>query len=241
MKNKKIILLILVITLLIIGGTIYYLNTKEYKYICFNTSIAEGDVISENLLDECITNIKPSKEVITDKNKLIVDTPYAWYKSLKEYNKGEKLHEKDFILYESPKEIATELELLTEVEVMNHGNDEDELIKYKAFVENNKLYAINRKTNEKRLIFDKEKIEGIAVRPFCCAGEGWLLILTTSGNVYISEKDLHYQFSFNFPFKKLEASDIKSFKLIPASDYDVVKNLYGVTSTGKEILLQKLN
>ena len=110
-----------------------------------------------------------------------------------------------------------------------------------SIIKNEKLYATNLTTKEESLIFDKESVANIAVRPFCCAGEGYLLILTTNGNVYISEKDCNYWFSFDFPFKKLNGSNIVSLKLIPASDYDTVKNLYGIDSNGKEILLQKFN
>ncbi len=57
----------------------------------------------------------------------------------------------------------------------------------------------------------------------------------------MSEKDCNYDFSFDFPFKKLNGKDIVGFKLIPATEYDSVKNLYGVDSKGKEILLHKMN
>ncbi|MBQ2873177.1 MAG: hypothetical protein IJE89_04195 [Bacilli bacterium] len=144
--------------------------------------------------------------------------------------------------YEYEKETTEEIELKTEVDAMNHGiSSEEGLVKYKAYVKNNKLYAKNLKTNEEKMIFDKEPVKNIAVRKICCAGNAHLLILTTSGNVYMSEDDSNYGFSFNFPFKKLDAKNIVSFKLVPAFDYDVAKNLYGVDSKGNEVLLHKMN
>ena len=143
--------------------------------------------------------------------------------------------------YEYEKETTEEIELRMELDLSNHGNSSDEFIKYKAYVKDNKLYGINLSTNEEMVVFDKEPVKNIAVRRICCAGDGYLLILTTNGNVYMSEKDCNYAFSFDFPFKKTDVKDIVSFKLIPAYDYDVAKNLYAVDSRGNEILLHKIN
>ena len=62
-----------------------------------------------------------------------------------------------------------------------------------------------------------------------------------AGIVYISDEDSNYGFTFNIKFNKLDAKNIVSFKLIPATDYDFAKNLYGIDSEGKEILLHKMN
>ena len=147
----------------------------------------------------------------------------------------------DNIEYE--KATIDEIELKTEVDTsyLGLGGSDPELVKYKVYVENNKLYAKKIDTNEEKVIFDKESVKNIAVRKICCTGDGYLLILTVNGNVYMSEKDCNYGFSFNFPFKKLDAKDIVSFKLIPVADYDLVKNLYGVDSKENEILLHKMN
>ena len=241
MKKKKNIFILIFIILIVVTIIIIYESNKEYKYVCFNVNMAKGDSVSENLLDECTSNNRLPKGVLTNKKDLIIEEEYSWYKTLKEYNKGEMIYQKDLEVYQSPKSQETIIELLTEVEVLNHGNSEESLTKYKAYVKNNKLYAINLKTNEEKVIFEQEKVDKIAIRPFCCAGDAWLLILTTTGNVYISDKDCHYAFSFDFSFTKLNVKDIKSFKLIPAYDYDPVKNLYGINSTGEEILLQKIN
>ena len=42
-------------------------------------------------------------------------------------------------------------------------------------------------------------------------------------------------------YTKLNAQNIVSFKLVPLFDYDVAKNLYGIDSEGKEILLHRMN
>ena len=143
--------------------------------------------------------------------------------------------------FEYEKAIVEEVELKTEIDTMNHGNSSLDVVKYKTYIKNNKLYAKKIGTNEEKIIFDKEDVKNIAVRKICCTGNASLLILTISGNVYMSEDDCNYGFSFDFPFKKLDAKNIVSFKLIPAFDYDYVKNLYGVDKDGKEILLHKIN
>lgn len=240
--NKKYLILFLIVIVILSISTYIYMSNKEYTYICFNTEITKDTIIVEAYLDECITNKKISKNVITDKSELLTDDVFTSYRLTKEsYKAGEMLYKEDFILYEEPKPSSENVNLLTELEVMYHGNSSEEFTKYKVYIKNQKLYAINLTTSKEALIFDKEKVKNIAVRPFCCAGEGYLLILTTTGNVYISEKDCNYWFSFDFPFKKLDGSNIVSLKLIPASDYDIVKNLYGIDSDGKEILLQKFN
>lgn len=143
--------------------------------------------------------------------------------------------------FEYKKAVEEDILLKTEVEAMNHGNNSEDLTKYRVYVKNNKLYAKNLNTNEEKIVFDKELVKNIAIRPICCTGNSLLLILTVDGNVYISEKDCIYAFSFDFPFKKLDVSDIVAFKLIPVNENDVVKNLYGVDSKGNEILLHKIN
>lgn len=166
------------------------------------------------------------------------------------YNGIYEVTEEDFNLIKSyiksdeskhEKATTTEIELNTEIDTMNHGNSEEELVKYKVYIKNNKLYAKSLKTNEEKTIFDKEPVKNIATRNICCGGNAYLLILTTNGNVYMSEDDCNYDFTFDFPFKKLDAKNIVSFKLVPVTDYDFAKNLYGVDSEGKEILLHKMN
>lgn len=148
------------------------------------------------------------------------------------YNGIYEITEEDFNLIKSyikandneyEKTLAEEIELKTTINFTNLGNGSEELVKYQAYIKNNKLYAKNLKTNEEKIIFDKEPVKNIAIRHICCTANGNLLILTTNGNVYMSEKDCNYDFSFDFPFEKLEAKDIVSFKLIPVSDNDTIK------------------
>jgi hypothetical protein len=116
-----------------------------------------------------------------------------------------EINEEDYV-YE--KATATEIELKTELETMNHGNSEDELVKYKTYVKNNKLYANNLKTNEEKIIFDKEPVKNIAIRNICCAGNAYLLILTSNGNVYMSNEDSNYGFILNIKFNVLMTQDM---------------------------------
>ena len=243
MKNKKLIIILTTTLIFIIGLTIYFYEiNKEYKYICFNMDVYKETLVTESYLEECTSNKRLPKGVITSKEDLIINDVYKSYMQIKDvYKEGEMLYKEDFIVYEHPKATETNINLLNEVEVMYLGSGFDEPIKYRIYIKENKLYATNLNTDEESIIFDKEKVSSIAVRPICCTGDGNLLILTTNGNVYISEKDCNYAFSFDFPFQKLEVSDIVSFKLVPASDYDFTKNLYGINKNNEEILLQKLN
>ena len=243
MKNKNYIIIIESVVLILVISVYLYFSNREYKYICFNMDITKQTLIIESYLEECTTSKKLPKGVITDKKELLSDDNFTSYRQIKDiYKEGEMLYKDDFVLYEHPRATETDIELLTEVEVMYHGkSSEEENVKYRAYVKDNKLYATNLNTNEKRIIFDKEEVKNIAVRPLCCTGNGQLLILTTTGNAYISEYDCNYSFGFDFPFNKLKETNIVSFKLIPANDSDWTKNLYGVNSNGEEVLLQKLN
>lgn len=240
---KKKIMLGISLLILMIGLCFCFLKNREYKYICLNIDLGAEEMIVDQYLEECVTNKKLDKNVITKREELLFDDDHKYYK-LKpgvKYQVGDILYKDDFVYYEYPKQTSVELKLLDELEVINHGNSPLEFTKYHAYVKNNKLYATNLKTNTTEVVFDTEDVKNIAIRPICCAGEGNLIILTKEGNVYYSEKDCNYSFSFDFPFKKLNVTDIVSFKLIPIDDDDNVKNLYGVNSNGDEILLQKLN
>ena len=150
--------------------------------------------------------------------------------------------------YEYEKATTEEIELKTELKFKSSIDDngqyinwEDGLVDYNVYIKNNKLYAKNLKTNEEKIVFDKEPVKNIAVRPICCAANGHLLILTSNGNVYMSDEDCNYFFTFNMKYTKLNAENIVSFKLVPLFDYDVAKNLYGIDSEGNEILLHRMN
>lgn len=54
--------------------------------------------------------------------------------------------------YEYEKATITEIELKTEADTMNHGNSDEEIVKYKTYIKNNKLYAKNLNTNEEKMI-----------------------------------------------------------------------------------------
>lgn len=146
------------------------------------------------------------------------------------------------ISYEEDIELKTELSFESSMdEDGNYINFNEGRVSYNVYVKDNKLYARKLDTNEEKIVFDKEDVKGIAVRPICCTGNGNLLILTTNGNVYMSDNDCNYFFTFNMKYNKLDVKDIVSFKLIPVNGYDIVKNLYGVDSKGNEFLLNKIN
>jgi len=243
MKNKKIIITIIVITILIIITGYLYLKNKTYTYICFKEEFTGGNYVSEEHLKECTTNKKLPSGIITKKSQLLTNDPKKNYVLIHNitYQKEEYLYEKDFYITNYEKNTETEIYLLKELSVKTQKSSEDEMIKYHIYIKDEKLYATNLNTKKESIIFDKEKVRNIAVRPICCAGEGNLIILTTEGNVYISEKDCNYWFSFDFPFQKIDVTNIISLKLKPQNDLDIVKDLYGVNASGEEYLLHKLN
>lgn len=249
MKNKINIIITIAITIIIILSiTYYYLNNREYTYICLNKEITKGECITKNYLEECTTNKKIPKNIVTDKSELLSNEIEELYCLIKDkYSPKEFLYKEDFELSREEKVTSQEIALLNELSVATMGDIKnglpistyDEPIKYNIYIKNNKLYAINLSTKEEKIIFDKEEVKHIAVRPYCCTGEGKLLILTTNGNVYISKYDCNYFFSFDFPFIKIDVKDIISFKLIPNNNDDIVKSLYGINTNNQEILIDK--
>ena len=240
MNYKKNILIITIILIIIVLTTsIYlYLNQKEYTYICLNKPLIKEQTVLEEYLKECTTKSKLKDGVIVNKNELLDERDGYNYQLKKEkYEVGEILYKYDFELVIPEKVITTDIALLNEVEVLDHGNSSEDFTKYKAYIKNNKLYAINLGNNQEKIMFDEEPVKNIAIRPYCCAGNAKLIILTTSGSVYISKQDCTYSFNFNTEFEKLPITDIVSFKLIPKEDFDIVKSLYGINSDGEEILI----
>lgn len=237
--DKKRMLMILggfVLCIILVG--IYFNNNREYRYVCFNQDMIKEQTVREEYLDECISKDRLPKGVITDKSEILTDDEWTSYIiKIDKYIKGEMLYKDDFILHEYPKSEVVDIQLLNELEVVDHGNGFENIETYRLYIEDKKLYANNKDTGENRLIFDKEEVKNIALRSLCCAGDSRLLILTTNGNVYISLKNATYGFNFDseFLFDKLKVSDVVSFKLVPKDDIDIVKDLYVIDSSGNEI------
>lgn len=209
----------------------------------FNPEVTEEMYAISFDTDEYEDKVEWSVDVYKRDNKYYVEQRYNGiyeiteenFNLIKSYVKSEQ--------FEYEKETTEEVELKTEIDTMEHVviSGVGKVVKYKTYIKNNKLYAKNLETNEEKIIFDKEPVKNIASRKICCTGNAHLLILTNIGNVYMSEEDSNYGFTLNIKFNKLDAKDIVSFKLVPAFDYDIVKNLYGVDSEGKETLLHKMN
>ena len=237
--NKKYLLSILgIIVLLIILLGIYLNKNREYSYICFNRDMIKEQRVLEEYLDECISKEKLPKGVITNKNEILTNDEWTSYIINKDkYKEGDMLYKEDFVLFEYPKSEAVDIKLLTELEIVDHGISSEDMETYRLYIEDKKLYANNKDTRETRIIFDSEEVSSIALRSLCCAGDSRLLILTIEGNVYISKKNATYGFSFDsdFPFDKLDVSNVVAFKLVPENDIDSVKNLYVIDKNGNEI------
>lgn len=238
------VVMIIVFVVMVIVFVIMRFNLK-YEYVCFNRDMQKDEVVFESYLDICTTRKELPQGVVINKSELISDVEHTYYKLEKDiYKKGDMLYKKDFTIYEEEKVEEKVLTLLKEATFKTDEGktilNEEDFITYHVFVDENVLYAVNEDNNEKRVIFDKENVKNIAIMPICCAGDGNLLILTEYGNVYISEKDCNYSFSFDFPFKKLDVSDIVSFKLVPTDEYSYYNmDLYGINSKNEEVLIQK--
>lgn len=237
-KNKNLITLISIITITIITTLIYAKNTK-YEYICFNKDISIGEVIKEEYLTICKTNKKINNDIIINKSQLLTKDENQYRLINRNYKEGEKIYIKDFELINDTKKTSTDIALLNEVEVLNHGTSEDDLTRYKTYIKNKKLYAINLTTNEEKIIFEQEDVKNIAIRPYCCTGNTKLIILTTNGNLYISNKDCTYSFNFDITFTKLNTTNITNLKLVSSNQYENINSLYGINSSGEEILIEE--
>lgn len=203
------------------------INNKIIEYFSLEENIKYGNY-SYNYIDYenmvVVVGLKDNSLEEQDKfREIVVDS------KLIRFEKGEITLSNNDNIYE--------IELKKEIEAINHGNSPDDLVKYKVYVKDSKLYAINLGNNEERIVFDLEIVDYIAVRNICCTGNAKLLILTKDGNVYMSEDDCNYNFSFDFTFKKLDVTNIVSFKLMSTFENDIVKKLYGVDIDGNEILL----
>lgn len=245
-KRKNIIFIIVTITILI---SIYlYQSNREYKYICLNRELLKEENIYEFMLEICTTKEIIPKGLITKKEEIISSETGKYYQLTKDsYSKEEMLYKEDFVLVDTNIQTETEIPLLNELEVITTARIENGLpignleipIKYKIYLKDKKIYAKNLNNNEEKIIFDNEEVKNIAVRPYCCTGNGKLIILTTKGNLYISKYDCNYFFSFEFPFEKLNITDLKSIKLVPKDKNDIVKSLYGINSKDEEIFIEE--
>ena len=92
-----------------------------------------------------------------------------------------------------------------------------------------------------KLLFNQEKVDKIASRNLFSTGDSRILILTTNGNVYISEKDPSYDFDYNkdFYFWKLKTSSIVGFELVNNKEETQNSELYGITKDNKTIRIKE--
>lgn len=237
----------------------YYENTEFKIYIEENSNRYDLKTALENNLIKFNNILEKSIETITFRDggsklyhfeyfNVIVCNTVDGNKDIIIGNKDMKINNYCTNDTEYKKATETVLELQNRITLKSsmeengaYINGNKEPISYEVYIKDKKLYAKNMNTKVEKVVFDKEKVKNIAVRTICCTGDGNLLILTENGNVYMSKENSNYFFTFDMEYTKLNAKDIVSFKLIPSSDIDFSKNLYGVDSEGKEILLHKIN
>ena len=234
MKDKsRLIRTVLVILLLVFMFAYKYSNKVEY--ICLVSNTYKGTKITEDMIDLCTSRGRISEKYIVIKEDAIG-------KCLTENKRKEDL------IYPSDLQICSEdkkevlIELLDKIEILGYReSSEDEEVYYDIYVKDKKLFALNKTTNEERLVFDTEEVDKIAKRDICCTGNAKLLILTTSGNVFMSLKDINYEYTFDsdFLFTRLNTLNIVGFKLVSEIDNGYVSQLYGITSDNREVLIEE--
>ena len=220
-ENKKTNFLstILVFGLLIILFGYKYSNKVEY--LCLKDNTYKDTKITKDMITKCTSRGRTNKE-------------YDIVGKCLNTNKR-----KERLIYPSDIEICSEdrdiitIELTDELNYYNHPEStSDKEIYYTFYVKNNMLYVKGNNKDDK-LLFNQEKVDKIAKRTFSSTGDSRILILTTNGNVYISEKDPSYD------FWKLKTSSIVGFELINNKEHTQNSELYGITKDNKKIRIEE--
>ena len=233
-ENKKtnILSTILVFGLLIIFFGYKYSNKVEY--LCLKDNTYKDTKITKDMITKCTSRGRTNKKYITKEYDIVG-------KCLNTNKRKERLiYPSDIEICSEDRDITT-IELTDELNYYNHPEStSDKEIYYTFYVKNNMLYVKGNNKDDK-LLFNQEKVDKIAKRTFSSTGDSRILILTTNGNVYISEKDPSYDFDYNkdFYFWKLKTSSIVGFELINNKEHTQNSELYGITKDNKKIRIEE--
>lgn len=231
-ENKNILSTILVFTLLLTFFIYKYSNKVEY--ICLKENTFKDTKITKDMITKCTSRGRTNKEYITKEYDIVG-------KCLNTNKRKERL------IYPSDIEICSEdrnitpIALTEELKYYNHKeSSQDKEIYTTFYIKDNMLYAKND-NQEDKLLFNQEKIDKIAKRPISSTGDSRIIILTTNGNVYISEKDPSYDYTTdeNYYFWHLEATNIIGFELISNKEELYPSELYGITKDKSTVRIEE--
>lgn len=234
MKDKsRLIRTVLVILLLVFMFAYKYSNKVEY--ICLVSNTYKGTKITEDMIDLCTSRGRVKDKYITKEYDIV-------NKCLNTNKKMESLiYFSDIEICEDDRKI-TNIDLTDELKYYNHiESSYDKEIYDTFYIKDNMLYVRSDDNKEDKLLFNQEEIDKIAKRHLSPTGDSRILILTKSGNVYISEKDPSYAFDYNkdFYFWKLKVSNIIGFELINDKEDNYQSELYGITKDNKSIRIDE--
>ncbi len=233
-KNKKtnILSTILVFGLLIIFFGYKYSNKVEY--LCLKDNTYKDTKITKDMIKTCISRGRTKEKYITKEYDIVG-------KCLNTNKRKERLiYPSDIEICLEDRKITT-IDLKEELKYYNHlESTSDKEIYYTFYIKDNMLYVKGDNKDDK-LLFNQEKVDKIASRNLFSTGDSRILILTTNGNVYISEKDPSYDFDYNkdFYFWKLKTSSIVGFELVNNKEETQNSELYGITKDNKTIRIKE--
>lgn len=233
-ENKKtnILSTILVFGLLIIFFGYKYSNKVEY--LCLKDNTYKDTKITKDMIKTCISRGRTKEKYITKEYDIVG-------KCLNTNKRKERLiYPSDIEICLEDRKITT-IDLKEELKYYNHlESTSDKEIYYTFYIKDNMLYVKGDNKDDK-LLFNQEKVNKIASRNLSSTGDSRILILTTNGNVYISEKDPSYDFDYNkdFYFWKLKTSNIMGFELVNNKEHTQNSELYGITKDNKTIRIEE--
>ena len=202
----------------------------KYTYLCLNTGLAKDGIIYKNMLSECGSNEELAKDIISE--KLIkeyglaladsyTDTTY-YLKTAKKAN--DKLSIED-IYWKLTSETKAELKTST-------GTN------YTVSIKDDKALYINS-----TMLFNQEKVKAFYVRPYCCAGNKKLIIVTEDNNTYTSDVNIDLMVVTSsdklkdITFKNLNIKNVKEIRLNYYVPSMAGTHAYAIDTDGKEHLI----
>lgn len=233
-KNKKTNILSTILVFGLLLTFFIYKYSNKVEYLCLKENTYKDTKITKDMLKTCTERGRVKEKYITKEYDIIG-------KCLNTNKRKEKLiYPKDIEICNADRKI-TPIALEEELKYYNHMESTENKEVYTTFyIKDNMLY-VKEEEKEEKLLFNKEKVSKIATRNLSSTSDSRILILTEKGNVYISEKDPSYNFSYDkdFYFWKLNASNIIGFELISNKEETYNKELYGITKDNTTVRIEE--
>ncbi len=204
-------------------------DSYEYYFECINSSYV------------IVTYYNDKKENV----KQALENGKVTIKDLDEYNikyiKKEKTKENEELPVnkeEYPKKES--IKLKDSLTFYLHKNNVQALeITFK--IKDNKVIAINNQNNTEKEIFTQEEVKSIFIRLYGSREEAKLGIITSSGNLYISQTEINYDYVWNddIIMEKQNVQNVSSLQIEKASETDPTGSLIAINDEGQEIYLKE--